>query len=306
MIRVLHCADLHLSADPADRDYSLAVLDEIAGLAKKRGAAYLLFAGDTFNTFGDAEALRAEFRNRIEPLRGVCEVFLLAGNHEDLGRNKRKLANFDLGLAPENCVEFDGAPFRLIRRGGVEILAVPHQHDYRNYTEWAVPAKQEAVRIALAHGIVAGMTYAGEDDESEEKAAVMDADLFQRYGADYAALGHIHAARSLRQGSTEIVYPGSARVWRKNEFGPRRVRLLEIDGGVRGSDIELASAGSFRALELFVGFEGGVEALPPEAESWGPHDYVSLRFFGVVENEGAAVKNIECCRKRHPEARATP
>jgi hypothetical protein len=36
-----------------------------------------------------------------------------------------------------------------------------------------------------------------------------------------------------------------------------------------------------------------VEALPPEAEGWGPHDYVSLRFFGVVENEGAAVKNIE-------------
>jgi len=125
MIRVLHCADLHLSADPADRDYSLAVLDEIAGLAKKRGAAYLLFAGDTFNTFGDAETLRAEFRDRMEPLRGTCEVFLLAGNHEDLGRSKRKLANFDLGLAPENCIEFDGAPFRLIRRGGVEIQLIP-------------------------------------------------------------------------------------------------------------------------------------------------------------------------------------
>ncbi|HPA71023.1 MAG TPA: DNA repair exonuclease [Spirochaetota bacterium] len=294
MIRVLHCADLHLTAEPAgEREYSLAVLDEIVSLAKSEGAAFLLFAGDTFNSFDDAAELRAGFRERMASLRGACEVILVAGNHEDLGRGARKLASFDLGIAAENCVEFDGAFFRLICREGIEFLAVPHQPDYRGYTEWKVPAKRAPVRIAVAHGIVAGMSYTGDDGESDARAAVMDADLFQRHGADYAALGHIHAGRSQRQGATDIVYPGSARVWRRNEYGPRRVALLDVENAVRVSARELSSAGEYRSLDLFVNFGGDIDALPPETRAWGRNDYVSLRFFGVVENETVAGDAID-------------
>ncbi len=293
MIRILHCADLHLTGNGPDRDYSLSVLDEILLLAGRHSADYLLLCGDTFNTFGDAELLRAEFRGKMSELSGSCEVLLLAGNHEDLGRKGRKLAGFDLGIQPENVIEHAGTPFSLIRRDGIEFLALPHRAHYGDYTEWSVPEKRERYRVALAHGIVAGMAYTGEDEESDERAAVMDADIFQRYEVDYAALGHIHSARREKSGSVEILYPGSARVWRKNEAGPRKAALVELDEGIGITPLELKSAGQFRSLDVFIDFEGRPADLPPESREWGAADYAALRFSGLVENEGIALQSIK-------------
>ncbi len=291
MIRLIHCADLHLSASQENRDYSLSVLDEIISIAGREKARYLLFAGDTFDTFGDAESLRAEFRARIQSIDPSCEAVLLAGNHEDLGRGKRRLADFDFGIGAGNIIEFDGTPFRLLVREGLEILAIPHQQDYRHYTEWKVPAKGEDVRLALAHGIVAGMSYSGEQEETG--GSVMDADMFHRHGVDYAAHGHIHSRRSAVFGSLTAGYPGSARVWRKNETGPRCVSLLEAGKEVKSSYITLSSAGEYRSLEIFIGFDGEIPPLPEEASSWGSADYIFLEFSGIVENESAARGAIE-------------
>ena len=292
MIKLLHCADLHLSAARDERGYCLSVLDEIVAAAVREGAGYLLFAGDTFNSFGDAEALRDEFRSRIEPLRGRCEPVLVSGNHEDLGRNGRRLASFDLGIEPECVVESSGGPFTLLRRDGVEFLALPHRADYRDYTGWNVPEKKEPFRVAAAHGIVAGMSYTWEDEETDARAAVMDADLFQRYLVDYAALGHIHSFRRVRAGGTELLYPGSARVWRKNEMGPRRAALVTLDEAIHLSPLELKAAGQYRPLDVFVSFDGTPAELPSEAEDWGPADYAYLKFSGLVENEREALDSV--------------
>ena len=292
MIRILHCADLHLTAGDSEREYALSVLDELIALAARERVDYLLLCGDTFNTFGDAEELRSGFRSRMDTVSGSCEVFLLAGNHEDLGRKGRSLSGFDLGVRPGNLIEFTGNPFFLIRREGVEFFALPHRNRYSDYAEWSVPEKQERYRVALAHGIVAGMAYTGEDEESDERAAVLDADIFHRYNVDYAALGHIHSARRERTGSLEILYPGSARVWRKNETGPRKAALVELDGGITISPLELKSAGQFRSLDVFTDFEGRPGDLPPESRDWGMADYVFLRFSGLVENEGEALRSI--------------
>ena len=82
MTQIIHCADLHLSM--TDREYGLAVLDEILDLA--RGADALIMAGDLFDSFQDLESLRADFRKRMGTLPGHCKPIVIAGNHERLGR----------------------------------------------------------------------------------------------------------------------------------------------------------------------------------------------------------------------------
>src|SRR6056297_3534812 len=103
MIKIIHCADLHLSVE--EQDYSLPVLHEIIDTANEEEADYLILAGDTFDSFEQLIKLQKYFKDKISNLKKSCEVFLLAGNHEDRGRNNRKIADCDLGIADENIID---------------------------------------------------------------------------------------------------------------------------------------------------------------------------------------------------------
>ncbi len=301
MPRILHAADLHLSE--ADRDYSLSVLAELLEAARREKVDYLLFCGDLFNTFTDAEKLRAEFRRLLGS--PPFEFIFLPGNHEDLQRGGGDLARLDWGAA----TVLDARPFGLLRRdrGGaaVEFLSIPHQEDYSGYGNWAVSPKEAPWRIALAHGVVAGMSYRGPDEEPGGSA--LDPDIFLRHRADYAAMGHIHGRRSLAVGATRIAYPGSARVWRKKEMGARGAFLLDLPDS-RGADasalpepafLPLATAGQYRSYPLPLTLEGEVPDLEGLAKSWGPADFIELEFTGLVEDERAAALAIEGLQARY-------
>jgi len=51
-----------------EKEYSLSVLSEIVGIANGKKADILLFAGDTFDNFPDAEKLRGGGGNEQRPL----------------------------------------------------------------------------------------------------------------------------------------------------------------------------------------------------------------------------------------------
>ncbi|MDB5106289.1 MAG: repair exonuclease [Fibrobacteres bacterium] len=314
MPRILHAADLHLSE--ADRDYSLAVFSELLDSARREKADYLLFCGDLFNTFADAEKLRSEFRRILGS--PPFEFLYLPGNHEDLQRGGGELSRLDWGAA----TVLHGLPFELLRRdrGGVpvEFLAVPHQEKYSGYGNWPVPPKEAAWRVALAHGVVAGMSYRGPDDEGG--AAAIDPDLFARFQVDYAALGHIHGRRTDAVGGTRLAYPGSTRVWRRNESGARGALLLDLpasgpasmrataNGGPASGNreaiaepvfIPLASAGEYRHYALTLTLEGDAPDLDSLAKSWGPSDYIELECAGLVEDERSVVQLADRLRTRY-------
>jgi hypothetical protein len=301
MARILHAADLHLSE--ADKDYSLAVFAELLEAAAREKADYLLFCGDLFNTFADAEKLRAEFRRLLGS--PPFEFLFLPGNHEDLQRGGGELSRLDWGAA----TVLHARPFELLRRdrsGAVlEFLAVPHQENYSGYGNWPVPPKQAPWRIALSHGVAAGMAYRGPDEESG--AAAIDPDLFVRFQCDYAALGHIHGRRSEAFGTSRLAYPGSTRVWRRNESGPRGAYLLDLPRERAAAPpvlpepvfIPLASAGEYRHYALPLGLEGEAPDLDGLAGTWGPADYVELEFTGLVEDENAAARLAESLRARY-------
>lgn len=302
MLRILHAADLHLSE--GEKEYSLSVLAELLDLASREQADFLVFCGDLFDTFADAEKLRNDFRRLLGDVRRPFEFLFLPGNHEAIRRGAGELSRLDFGPV----TVLDKAPFDLVRRErdgmGVEFFAIPHQDHYAGYGNWPVPAKAAPWRIALAHGVVAGMAYRGPD--SEGGGTALDPDLFARFAVDYAALGHIHGRRHQVNGRLTLAYPGSTRVWRKHESGPRGANLLELPYGPSGASRSLepvfrplASAGEYRHYSIAVTLEGESPDLDRLASTWGPRDHVELEFTGVVEDEHLTARMADELRSRH-------
>lgn len=293
-IKLIHCADLHLATK--EKDYSLAVFSEIIEIANRESADYLLMAGDIFDSFPEIEKLKTDFQMLIRRLSDSCEPFLLAGNHEDLNRKDGRIASFDLGIPSDNIIDkIDkiDAPYRLIERPGLEILAIPHQQDYSGYIDWKVPEKRAKFRVALAHAANENLAFIGLLDE-ENKAGVIDSDVFQRFGVDYAALGHIHRADKKIVGGVQMAYSGSARVWRKDETGPRVVNMVKLSDTVELKPIPIKSAGQFKRFVVNLNLNGEPETdlstLKSESdqstlEQVEPQDWVWLELLGLVEDE---------------------
>jgi DNA repair exonuclease SbcCD nuclease subunit len=286
--RILHCADLHLSVQ--EKEYSLSVLSEIVGLTIERKAHLLLFAGDTFDSFADAEVLRGDFKQRIDPIGETVTVLVLPGNHEDLQRGTRKLGSFEFGKARL----LDEEPFGILDLPDMDLVSIPHRKSYADYREWSVPAKHRRFRIVTAHCVVSdlGIPF----DECEETVSVIDPDLFHRAGADYAALGHIHSARTIRLESAApdapvrtsalvLSYPGSARVCRRGEIGPRSASLIEVGEDIHATPLVLGSAGRYREILLDVGLDGAIPDIEHLSREWGPSDRVEISISGIVEDE---------------------
>ena len=280
-MRFLHAADLHLSR--AEREYSFSVLDEILGIARRERCGALLLAGDIFDSCAEAEALRTDFRARLETLPADCAVYFLPGNHEALGSAAGRgnpLEGFDFGRARMLTT----LPFSLENLSPeAELLALPFRRDYSDYRDWPVPPKKKPLRIILSHGTVPGIVYTGPDEDDE--AGALDPDIFAFFQADLAALGHIHGGSESLMGGTIVAYPGSARVWREGETGPRRVLLGTTETmPPRLEEVVLESAGEFRILAVQVGIDGTLRLAGSENTPRGA-DWIRLDVTGVTEDE---------------------
>lgn len=277
-MRILHAADLHLATD--ERDYSLAVLDEMIEIAARERVEILLLAGDVFDTYADAESLRDDVAARLDRLAPSCRSFYIPGNHEKLGATERRhigLLSFGSRMAVTTKVSL--VPIS----DEVELLLVPHRENYDDYQSWDVPSKKSRFRIAVAHGSVTGLSFLGLGDE--EGGGIIDPDLFVFHFVDYAAMGHIHAGRIHRQASGSVIaYPGSARVWRSGEEGERSVLLLDLSNGVEPVRSPLAAAGQWRSVELPLAQDGSVAPGPTLTDA-GPKDWMEVTLTGVADDD---------------------
>jgi DNA repair exonuclease SbcCD nuclease subunit len=288
LTRFVHCADLHLSR--AESDYGLAVLDEVLEQTHRQDADALILAGDTFDSWADAEGLRGEFRDRLRSLELFCTVIMIAGNHERLG------APSALGPLDFGCPVYDGDdPFVTVRVGDADVLVMPYRNQYGDYIGWDV-APRNGPRLAVAHGSVAGLNFVGGEEEAE---APLDPDLFAHLQVDYAALGHIHSGRIERVGPLILAYPGSARVWRRGEEGPRRIIVIDVGTQVKTRWIELQKAGQYRREVVTLDLSGACPDLSAVAAEWGPHDCIDLELQGLVEDERATAVMAEQLRQQY-------
>ncbi|MDR1625279.1 MAG: metallophosphoesterase [Spirochaetia bacterium] len=277
----LLCADVHLKE--AEKAYCLFVLNELVFLCEREKCGALFFAGDVFDSRPDAEALRGDFRACLDRLSPDVRVFFLPGNHEELrASGMPALESLDFGrarLLSEKPFSFE------VLDGSSELLALPFQKDYSDYRSWEVPPKTGALRILLAHGTVPGITYTG--PEEDDDGGVLDADIFAYFGADLAALGHLHGHSVTAFGKTCVAYPGSARVWREGEAGPRQVLVFSTDKmPPRPRPLALAAAGEYRVVPVYAAPGGDLRG-PDEKEmaGWKAADWLRLEVSGVVEDE---------------------
>jgi DNA repair exonuclease SbcCD nuclease subunit len=292
-LRLFHSADLHLSR--AERAYGLAVLEELVYHCRRLAADAWVLCGDVFDTHEDALALAGDFHDYLRELSGL-PVLMIPGNHElSGGRAPDTLAPLAQGAAGAFRLLLR-TPFALERPDGLdaEFLAVPFQRSYGEYPDWRVPARERRWRIGLLHGVVNGMSYTGQSEEDEH--AAIEGDLFQRLGLHYAALGHIHARGEARAGGCLAHYPGSGRVWRRGEEGPRQATLAVLDDeGVRSEAVPLSAAGTYQRVTVLLDERGAPlghdspEALLTALEAGhGPQDWLRVELTGFVERRTQA------------------
>ncbi len=291
-MKILHCADLHISRK--EQEYSLAVLNEIVRIAHKENCGGILICGDLFDSWEDLRILRKEMRKELEGLAPNCRVILVPGNHEML-RAPQEGGRLDtLDLEPiKLCVQ---TPFSLIPLSDeIEILAVPFSRETLDFQNWMIAPKKAKYRILAAHGTVPGLIYAGPEAEDEE-GGILDPELVRYVEADYAALGHIHGALESTAGSVPMVYPGSARVWREGEEGPRSIVLIEAGEKLSYQKRIVQDAGVFRRVEVDVTLDGSwetVKFLDQLRNDVGQADWIQLELVGIVEDEKKVMERVE-------------
>lgn len=274
MTKILIAADLHLSI--SEKSYSFSVFDEILENAKNYDALFLL--GDTFNTFEDAEKLKEEFSKKSKIYNK--NIYLLKGNHEYLksgGINLSKLKFADNIKIIEN-IDF-------INLDNLDILAVAFSENYNIDNDFLkrVENLKEKNRIFLGHGIVEGTLWAIEENE---ESAFIPIEIIKRVKPNLAIVGHIHKQMEINIENINIIYIGSARVWRKSksEMGARKCLALNIDcDSITKKYIDLKSAGEYRVYNL------NINDIDLKIENiyinWNYKDIIDINIYGIIEDE---------------------
>ena len=274
MTKILIAADLHLSV--TEKSYSFSVFDEILENAKNYDALFLL--GDTFNTFEDAEKLKEEFSKKSEIYNK--NIYLLKGNHEYLKSGGINLSKLKFA---ENIKIIENIDF--INLDNLDILAVAFSENYNIDNDFLkrIENLKEKNRIFLGHGIVEGTLWAIEENE---ESAFIPIEIIKRVKPNLAIVGHIHKQMEINIENINIIYSGSARVWRKSksEMGARKCVALNIDcDSITKNYIDLKSAGEYRVYNLNINdIDLKIENI---YKNWNYKDIIDINIYGIIEDE---------------------
>lgn len=205
-VRFLHTSDWQLGMTrwflkegdgEAQARYSadrLEAVRRIGRLAQKRGAEFIVVAGDVFesNTLPERD-----FQRALDAIRELpVPVYLLPGNHDALDATSiyhRKVFD-EVALSGVHVLR-DSVPVEV--RPGVEIVGAPltsRSPDSDLLAEALEPLEPTTgVRIAVAHGQVAG--FGAEVGETLSLAAVAEA--VGKRTVQYVAVGDSHSTQKL-------------------------------------------------------------------------------------------------------------
>ncbi len=230
----LHAADLHIDSPLAAlraKDPAIAARFQDAGRKAvvrlidetiDSGAKFLIIAGDVFDGDWRDVSTGLFFVGELGRLdRAGVRTFLIKGNHDAESVVTRSLSY------PASAHVFDGrrSPTQIIEPLGVAIHG-------RSFAERATeqdflaqyPARREGfLNIGLLHTSLEGSP----GHNPYAPCTVRD---LARFGYDYWALGHIHAAEIVSR-DPWIVYPGNVQGRNPRETGPKGAMRVTVEDG---------------------------------------------------------------------------
>ncbi len=231
-MKILHTSDWHVGRTIKGRSREaehVAVLAEIATIAREQEVDLVLIAGDIFDTATpSATSEEIVYGGLMELASTGAQVVLVAGNHDNWRRFRAlrpllRLAN--VHAAPSFALPENGGSIRLVTRGGetacvglfpwlsqrnvvnAEMLMGEQQYEHQqSYGATALDALNrlsaafaaDSVNLIVAHLTTANATPGGGEREAEIRGGagtIFDYWVPQEQlpkTASYVALGHIH------------------------------------------------------------------------------------------------------------------
>jgi exonuclease SbcD len=230
----IHAADLHIDSPLAAlgaKDARVAATFAAAGRAAverlidetiSSGAKFLIVAGDVFDGDWRDVSTGLFFARELGKLdrKGIA-TFLIKGNHDAENRMSRTLAY------PASVHAFDSrkGQTHLIEALGVALhgRSFPDRAAPPDFLAGYAPRRDGFLNIGLLHTSLDGAA------EHAPYAPCTVADL-ARFGYDYWALGHIHAARIVSR-DPWIVFPGNLQGRNPRETGAKGAVRVSVEDG---------------------------------------------------------------------------
>lgn len=328
MVKFLHTSDWQLGKPYAQMEHDdrraaarqarLTAIDRLGAVARAEGCAFVVVAGDLFDSVRPEPDLQEAAAQRLGALG--LPVYVIPGNHDHGGpeavwhddgfrrRCQQRCPNLEVLLQPQPLVRPDCVllPAPLLRRHlHGDPLAWLHEPD----AQAALAAVDPSLpRVVLAHGPVLDFGLAdGDDDELGATAPnLLDLARLHRAGiADYVALGDWHGTRKVDDRCWYSGTPEQDRFPKGADYAAGQVLVVEL--GPRGTLPRVAAhrTGLLRWHELAATLTGeaSLAALQAEVErrtqGWRVHeDLLRLHVEGSVGLATRAALDAWCEQMR--------
>lgn len=203
---IVHTADLHLgslfSSTPevaAERKgEQLDTLKQILDLCISRNADALLIAGDMF----DSMKVERRLLNDVKEMLGHYDlrIFITPGNHDP--------------ATPDSCYNEEWPENVHIFRGGMEKVEIPEKNTCiwgagftKSYSDETLLKNfmpvNSRINVLMLHGELTTSEF------SDSRYNPISVEALKNCGADYVALGHIHAYEHYERNDFIYCYPGA-------------------------------------------------------------------------------------------------
>lgn len=200
-LKIAHTSDVHLH-DGADAGPIREAFAQVVDAVLETEADLFLIAGDLFDhTRVTGDVIEFVYRQLA---RVACPTVLIAGNH-DCWEERSVLQRMDFRNAGHHVTLLDepeGATVAFPQLHATVWGRCMLEHEPGNKPmAGAPPRTRDLWHIGMAHGLYM-------DAADSERSSLITPREIEASGFDYLALGHVHAHRQMRHGSTLACYPG--------------------------------------------------------------------------------------------------
>ncbi len=262
MLRFLHTSDWqlgmtrHFLSEEAQARFTQDRIDairRIGELAREQGAAFVVVAGDVFES---NQVARQTVVRALEAMAAIpVPVLLLPGNHDPLdAASVYRSPTFAQRRPPQVHVLDEPAPFVPDVVGPVEVIGAPWSSKQplvdlvAEQLRALAPCAPGRLRIVVGHG---GVDALAPDRSRPELIRCAEVDAALGDGRlHYLALGDRHSTTSVGD-SGAVWYSGAPVATDFDEIDPGNVLLVELTPGVRPAvtKLPLVADGAWRFLD---------------------------------------------------------